>query len=62
MLFGDLVKHTWETHPDYPKLCQVRDKMKNIAQFVNDQKKKVDNYLKVTEIIESIHGMDDKVN
>lgn len=59
---GDLVKQTWDTHPDYAVLCKARDKMKDIAQFVNDQKKKVDNYLKVSEIIESISGMDSKVS
>jgi hypothetical protein len=42
-------------------LCKARDKMKEIAQFVNDQKKKVDNYLKVCGIIEGISGMEEKV-
>mmetsp|Transcript_16864 Transcript_16864/g.23464 ORF Transcript_16864/g.23464 Transcript_16864/m.23464 type:complete len:776 (+) Transcript_16864:183-2510(+) len=61
LLLNDLVKATWVEHPDYQQLCRARDKIGTIAEFVNEQKRKVENLNKVGEIISSIVNLDAKV-
>eukprot|EP01117_Protostelium_nocturnum_P009690 TRINITY_DN3460_c0_g1_i5.p1 TRINITY_DN3460_c0_g1~~TRINITY_DN3460_c0_g1_i5.p1 ORF type:complete len:943 (+),score=313.09 TRINITY_DN3460_c0_g1_i5:1091-3919(+) len=57
MLLIDLVKHTWNTHPDYENLCKARDKISAIADFMNEQKRKFEGQSKVSNIFMSITGI-----
>eukprot|EP01113_Clastostelium_recurvatum_P043250 TRINITY_DN7113_c0_g1_i2.p1 TRINITY_DN7113_c0_g1~~TRINITY_DN7113_c0_g1_i2.p1 ORF type:complete len:747 (-),score=191.64 TRINITY_DN7113_c0_g1_i2:56-2296(-) len=35
LLLEDLIRHTWEGHPDYEKLCQALSLTKNMAGHIN---------------------------
>ena len=74
MLVADLVKSTWEGHPDYSDLCKAKEKISAIANFVNEQviyssraeltmlqKRLVENLHKVGDVIAIIDGLEDKV-
>ena len=56
-----MVKNTPVDHPDYALLTKAKDKIADVASFVNEQKRVVENLAKVGEIIASITGMDVKV-
>jgi hypothetical protein len=61
MLLVDLVKNTPEDHPDYADLCKAKGRISEIATFVNEQKRIVENLNKVGDIIAAITGLDVKV-
>lgn len=46
---------------DYEDLLKAQDKIAEIAEFVNEQKRKVENIAKCSEVISSIIGLKDKV-
>jgi len=41
MLLMDMVKNTWETHPDLQSLQKALAAIKEIAKFINTQKKEI---------------------
>lgn len=49
MLLRDLVKHTWEDHPDYTALKQAVARVEDIAGFLNEKKREAEN---IAELIE----------
>ncbi|PRP84844.1 RhoGEF domain-containing protein [Planoprotostelium fungivorum] len=57
MLLSDLVKSTWNHHPDYENLCKARDKISSLADFMNEQKRKFENQLRVSSIFLSITNL-----
>ena len=61
LLLQDLVKNTPAEHCDYTDLCKARDRIQEIALFVNEQKRVVENLAQVSEIIASITGLGVKV-
>lgn len=36
LLLQELVKKTWEDHPDHGDLIQAQQKMKSIAEYINE--------------------------
>jgi len=50
MLLTDLVKNTWENHPDMESLQKALALIKSNAQFVNAQKKRFEDSQKLLEI------------
>ncbi len=62
LLLMDLVKNTPENHIDYPMLSKAKTKISEIASFVNETKRVVENLNKVGEILSSISGMEMQVS
>lgn len=62
LLLKELVTCTEEHHPDFENICKAIEKVKEIADFVNDQKKQVDNMNRVGEIISNLTGLEKKVS
>eukprot|EP01119_Soliformovum_irregulare_P024139 TRINITY_DN8586_c1_g1_i1.p1 TRINITY_DN8586_c1_g1~~TRINITY_DN8586_c1_g1_i1.p1 ORF type:complete len:812 (-),score=260.41 TRINITY_DN8586_c1_g1_i1:52-2487(-) len=60
MLLVDLGKNTWESHPDFFNLKSAKEKIAQVADFVNEQKRKFENDSKMGDIINSIIGFEDK--
>jgi len=58
MLLSDLVKNTWENHPDMESLQKALALIKANAQFVNAQKKRFEDSQKLLEIQTKV-GMTD---
>lgn len=56
MLLEDLLKHTKPEHADYAALQQARDKMKEVADYVNDKKKEAENHTMLLSIQEKLTG------
>ncbi|KAN0055736.1 hypothetical protein ACTA71_011622 [Dictyostelium dimigraforme] len=50
LLLTDLVKHTWEDHPDLKPLVGAAEKIKDVAAFLNERKREGENFQKFTEI------------
>jgi len=50
MLISDLVKHTWDSHPDMESLQKALAMIKANAQFVNAQKKRFEDSQKLLDI------------
>eukprot|EP01102_Stenamoeba_stenopodia_P006914 TRINITY_DN1935_c0_g1_i2.p1 TRINITY_DN1935_c0_g1~~TRINITY_DN1935_c0_g1_i2.p1 ORF type:complete len:917 (+),score=231.83 TRINITY_DN1935_c0_g1_i2:237-2987(+) len=60
MLLADLISLTEEGHIDYPNLCQALQKTKEVAEYINQQKKKAENLERVLEIQKSMTGLGGK--
>jgi hypothetical protein len=56
MLLTDLVKHTWDSHPDIDHLRGALVKIKETADFVNDSKRRSENRARLLEI-QTLIGM-----
>ncbi|KAM9973831.1 hypothetical protein ACTFIW_010964 [Dictyostelium discoideum] len=56
LLLTELVKNTWTDHPDYQPLKEAVEKIKSIATFLNERKRKVENFQKFTEILSNLVG------
>ncbi len=56
MLLKDLVKHTWEDHPDHANLLKTLKKMEEIAFHLNEMKRRAENYQNLTKVKETLTG------
>jgi RhoGEF domain len=56
MLIGDLFKKTKSHHADHTSLDQALAKLREVAAFINEQKRHSENVLRIYEIQESLHG------
>lgn len=56
LLVSDLVKHTEGTHEDYDDLVAALDKLKQVADSINESKRRVENEQKVLEIQSQMSG------
>ena len=50
MLLRDIVKHTWDSHPDKSNLTEALRHICEINAFVNESKRAADNCEKVVDI------------
>jgi len=57
MLIDQLLKHTWETHPDKLVLTSAASKILLTAEHINEQKRKNENIFKVHDIASTINGL-----
>lgn len=60
-MIGDLVKHTWPEHPDYNHLVESLAKINDMVDYLNKKKKDSEKAMEVSNIIRSIHGLENKV-
>jgi hypothetical protein len=51
-----MVKHTWQTHPDYSNLKKALGLVKQTARYVNERKREAESQSKVVEIQSSLVG------
>ena len=56
-----MVRNTPSDHPDFADLTKAKARIEEVATFVNEQKRVVENLAKVSDIIASITGLDIKV-
>jgi len=56
MLFKDLLKNTWLTHPDYENLKTAFLKMENLALKINEKKRESESIGKVFEVQRQLRG------
>eukprot|EP01133_Synstelium_polycarpum_P015395 gene15395-18258_t len=56
LLLQDLLKHTEESHPDYPHISEGLEIIKRVAMSINDTKRRADNSLKVIEAQNKLIG------
>lgn len=56
LLLAELVKNTWEFHPDYSTLTEVLGKIKEKADQINEKKRNAENIQIVYQIGESLLG------
>lgn len=61
MMVDDLLKNTWEHHPDFQALEGAKRKISALALYINNQKKDLENILKVRDISKLIVGLENKV-
>eukprot|EP01113_Clastostelium_recurvatum_P032068 TRINITY_DN4070_c0_g2_i7.p1 TRINITY_DN4070_c0_g2~~TRINITY_DN4070_c0_g2_i7.p1 ORF type:complete len:504 (+),score=185.83 TRINITY_DN4070_c0_g2_i7:192-1703(+) len=54
MLLADLLKNTPASHPDHANLTQALQRLKSVADFVNEAKRKAENAQKVMEVQNSL--------
>lgn len=54
MLLKDLHKHTGLDHPDYAKLGSAYQQLKEVALYVNEQKRDFENLMRVIELGKSM--------
>ncbi|KAJ6226626.1 faciogenital dysplasia protein [Anaeramoeba flamelloides] len=57
LLLKDLVKNTQSYHLDYPNLVNALDKIKEIADYVNDTKREAENMKSTLEVENKISGL-----
>jgi len=53
LLLADLVKNTLKSHPDYYNLVGALEKIKGVAEYINEEKRKAEQIEKILEIQES---------
>ncbi|EFA82665.1 pleckstrin domain-containing protein [Heterostelium album PN500] len=56
LLLQDLLKHTEESHPDFPHITEGLEIIKKVAISINDTKRRADNSLKVIEVQNKLVG------
>ncbi|EGC39499.1 hypothetical protein DICPUDRAFT_96538 [Dictyostelium purpureum] len=56
LLLQDLVKHTWPEHPDQKPLAEAAEKIRNVANFLNERKRQMENIQKFSEIQANLVG------
>jgi hypothetical protein len=56
LLLEDLVKHTWNEHPDYEALVKARTQVAEVGKYLNEKKREAENLQKLMEITEAIIG------
>ena len=54
MLLADLLKNTWDGHPDKENLCKAMEHAESIAAFVNEKRKESEALMKLVHIQESV--------
>jgi len=59
---ADLHKHTDEEHADFENLSKALQKMKEVADYVNERKREAENLSKVYIIMKKLTGKDVEVN
>jgi hypothetical protein len=52
----DLKKHTPESHPDYKNIGTALEKMEEMAQRINDAKKRDESFRRMTDIDKKLRG------
>lgn len=57
LLLEELLKHTWEEHPDYVNLYYATEKIKNIALTINEKIREAENIKRIAEIQTKIIGL-----
>ena len=60
LLLADLVKHTWNGHPDKSNLEKATEEIQRIATFLNEKKREAENMTKVYQIQEIISKTNEK--
>ena len=58
LLIKGLVEHTPTSHKDYPKLVEAHTKIREVNDFINSNKRKADNLMKIQLIQNSILDFD----
>jgi len=58
LLVSDLVRHTWTDHQDYENLTKARDRMEEVASYLNSKKRDFENIQKLLTVQTSITGCD----
>jgi len=61
LLLQQLLKYTWETHPDYTNIKTSLDNIKETAMFINDKSKEASSYRKLLAVQNTIIGMKNEV-
>lgn len=56
MLVSDLLKHTESSHIDYDSLVAALDKIKQVADAINESKRKAEMEAKVVQIQSLMQG------
>lgn len=56
VVLQELLKHTHKTHKDYEPVRQALESMKNVAAFINERKRKVENISKIAKWQSTIEG------
>eukprot|EP01106_Pelomyxa_sp_JSP_P013465 TRINITY_DN4031_c0_g1_i1.p1 TRINITY_DN4031_c0_g1~~TRINITY_DN4031_c0_g1_i1.p1 ORF type:complete len:248 (-),score=56.30 TRINITY_DN4031_c0_g1_i1:146-889(-) len=56
LLLTQLSKHSDKTRPDYPQLLKALEKMKEVAEYINEKKRDLDAMSKVSQIDKQIVG------
>lgn len=56
LLLAELLRHTSHDSNDFPLLLQATEKIKDVTNFVNENKKNAENLQKILNVQNSIHG------
>ena len=56
LLFNDLLKHTTENHVDYKPTQFALDEIKEVADYVNEEKRIAEEIQKLHEIESNLHN------
>jgi len=56
LLLSDMVRYTPRRHEDYSKLNLALEKMRTVAEYVNEGKRLVENLQEVAKVQEKLHG------
>jgi hypothetical protein len=57
LLVEELMRNTWESHPDYDNLKKALVRIQEVAEFVNEQKRYKENFARILEIYNSLVGI-----
>jgi hypothetical protein len=57
LIYKDLSRNTWETHPDFEDLIKAKQKVTQITNFLNESKKQAEQINKVASIYALIEGL-----
>jgi hypothetical protein len=61
LLLKDLIKHTWEEHPDYSGMKQALSMMKDAAREMNRSKQYQKSKRKIDSLFKKVYGDEEKV-
>jgi len=56
LLLRDLLKRTWENHPDYKDLVEAREKIQGVGQMLNEKKREAENMTSLIQASQRIQG------
>jgi RhoGEF domain len=56
LLLRDLLKRTWENHPDYKDLVEAREKIQGVGKMLNEKKREAENMTSLIQASQRIQG------
>eukprot|EP00012_Vannella_robusta_P001244 CAMPEP_0206192088 /NCGR_PEP_ID=MMETSP0166-20121206/5746_1 /ASSEMBLY_ACC=CAM_ASM_000260 /TAXON_ID=95228 /ORGANISM="Vannella robusta, Strain DIVA3 518/3/11/1/6" /LENGTH=546 /DNA_ID=CAMNT_0053608509 /DNA_START=241 /DNA_END=1881 /DNA_ORIENTATION=- len=57
LLLGDLLKHTWQDHPDYNNLQEATKKLQDLTAFLDTKEQEAENLTRLVKIAAEFQGM-----